>query len=272
MSRAVAVKAGSRPPWVGLAAAVWVQVAGGSGYNFPLYSHALKSVLGYNQQQVTMLGVANDVGENFGLIPGVICNRLPPWVLLLIGSVSCFLGYGVLWLAVSGTVQSPPLWLVPEHAVPPNLLLRHRRSLCRSITDPDPTIGDHELPPPLPEQHELPLIPLQRRRPPPIARPPPLHHHKRPPLVLLLLLIRASPSDQPAHDIDEAHEEALKKPPLFLLLVVGEVENEEAMLGDGDADAEEERVVEVLDVVLLQLVVGEGEAVLIDQGRVQACL
>ncbi|KAK1323059.1 hypothetical protein QJS10_CPA02g01175 [Acorus calamus] len=112
MSRAVAVKAGSRPPWVGLAAAVWVQVAGGSGYNFPLYSHSLKSVMGYNQQQVTMLGVANDVGENFGLIPGVICNRLPPWVVLLIGSVSCFLGYGVLWLAVSGTVQSPPFWLL----------------------------------------------------------------------------------------------------------------------------------------------------------------
>uniref|UniRef100_A0A7N0RG17 NFD4 C-terminal domain-containing protein n=1 Tax=Kalanchoe fedtschenkoi TaxID=63787 RepID=A0A7N0RG17_KALFE len=41
------VKAGTRPPWVGLGAAVWVQIAAGNAYNFPLYSHSLKSVLGF---------------------------------------------------------------------------------------------------------------------------------------------------------------------------------------------------------------------------------
>ncbi|KAG1327816.1 protein NUCLEAR FUSION DEFECTIVE 4 [Cocos nucifera] len=107
-----AVKAGSRPPWVGLAAAVWVQVAAGSAYNFPLYSHSLKSVLGYNQQQLTMLGVANDVGENFGMIPGVVCNRFPPWLVLLIGGACSFLGFGVLWLAVSQTVSGLPYWVL----------------------------------------------------------------------------------------------------------------------------------------------------------------
>ena len=59
-----------------------------------------------------MLGVANDVGENVGLIPGIACNKLPPWVILLIGAFACFFGYGVLWLAVSGKVQSMPYWLV----------------------------------------------------------------------------------------------------------------------------------------------------------------
>nr|CAD1825720.1 unnamed protein product [Ananas comosus var. bracteatus] len=107
-----AVKAGSRPPWVGLAAAVWVQVAAGSGYNFPLYSHSLKSVLGYSQQQLTMLGVANDVGENFGMVPGVLCNRLPPSLVLLIGAASSFLGYGLIWLAVSQTLPGIPYWLL----------------------------------------------------------------------------------------------------------------------------------------------------------------
>lgn len=106
------LKAGSRPPWVGLAAAVWVQIASGSAYNFPLYSHSLKSVLGFNQQQLTMLGVANDIGENVGLLPGVVCNKFPPWVVLLVGSLVSFLGYGVLWLAVSQTVPSLPYWLV----------------------------------------------------------------------------------------------------------------------------------------------------------------
>lgn len=104
------MKSGSRPPWVGLAAAVWVQIAAGAGYNFPLYSPALKAVLGYNQRQLTMLGVANDIGENFGILPGVVCNRLPPWLVLLIGSASCFIGYGVLWLAVSRTIDFLPYW------------------------------------------------------------------------------------------------------------------------------------------------------------------
>ncbi|KAF3788123.1 NUCLEAR FUSION DEFECTIVE 4 protein [Nymphaea thermarum] len=110
----VKLKAGSRPPWVGLGAAVWVQVAAGNPFNFPLYSPTLKSVLGYSQQQLTLLGVANDIGENVGILPGIACNKLPPWVLLMIGSLFCFLGYGVIWLAVSQTVSSLPfivLWL-----------------------------------------------------------------------------------------------------------------------------------------------------------------
>ena len=108
------LKAGSRPPWVGLAAAVWVEIAAGNAYNFPLYSPSLKSVLGFNQQQVTILGVANDFGENVGLLPGIACNKFPPWAVLLVGTVCCFLGYGVIWLAVSQTVPNLPYWLVSE--------------------------------------------------------------------------------------------------------------------------------------------------------------
>ncbi|XP_043701582.1 protein NUCLEAR FUSION DEFECTIVE 4-like [Telopea speciosissima] len=106
------LKAGSRPPWVGLGSAVWIQIAVGNSANFSLFSHSLKSVLGFNQQQLTMLGVANDIGENFGILPGVICNKFPPWVVLFIGACACFLGYGVIWLAVSQTVQSLPYWLL----------------------------------------------------------------------------------------------------------------------------------------------------------------
>jgi hypothetical protein len=107
-----ALKGGTRPPWVGLGAAVWVEIASGNAYTFPLYSHALKSVLGFNQHQLTMIGVANDIGENVGLLPGLACDKFPPWVVLSIGALACFLGYGVLWLAVSRTVQSLPYWLV----------------------------------------------------------------------------------------------------------------------------------------------------------------
>lgn len=108
----VTLKRGSRPPWVGLGASVWMQIAAGNAYNFPLYSHSLKSVLGFNQRQLTMLGVANDIGENVGILPGLICNKFPPWVILTIGAFACFLGYGVLWLAISRTVLDLPYWLL----------------------------------------------------------------------------------------------------------------------------------------------------------------
>ncbi|XP_061350850.1 protein NUCLEAR FUSION DEFECTIVE 4-like [Gastrolobium bilobum] len=101
------LKGGTRPPWVGLGAAVWIQIASGNGYTFSLYSHSLKSVLGFNQSQITLLGVANDIGENVGLLPGLACNKFPPWLILFIGSLFSFLGFGVLWLAISNTLQIP---------------------------------------------------------------------------------------------------------------------------------------------------------------------
>lgn len=97
---------------MGLGAAVWVQIAAGNAYPFPLYSSALKSVLGFSQQQLTLLGVANDFGENVGIIPGIACNKFPPWSILLVGACLSFLGYGVLWLAVSETVHSLPFWVL----------------------------------------------------------------------------------------------------------------------------------------------------------------
>ncbi|KAK8480831.1 hypothetical protein V6N13_063201 [Hibiscus sabdariffa] len=104
------LKAGSRPPWVGLAAAVWVEISAGNAYNFPLYSSALKSVFGFSQQQITFLGVANDVGESVGLLPGFVCNYFPPWTVLLVGVFACFLGYGVIWLALTRTIHALPYW------------------------------------------------------------------------------------------------------------------------------------------------------------------
>lgn len=107
-----AVKAGTRPPWVGFAAAVWVGIAAGNSYCFPLYSHSLKTVLGFTQQQLTILGVANDFGENTGILPGIACNYFPPWAVLLVGVFSCFFGYGVIWLAISQTVLNMPYWVL----------------------------------------------------------------------------------------------------------------------------------------------------------------
>ncbi|KAJ4813772.1 Major facilitator superfamily protein [Rhynchospora pubera] len=108
----VQVKAGTRPPWVGLAAAVWVQLAAANPYTFPLYSGTLKTVLGYDQQRLTLMGVANDIGENFGIIPGILCSWVPSWIVLGVGALLCFVGYGAVWLVVTKTVIRPPFWVV----------------------------------------------------------------------------------------------------------------------------------------------------------------
>lgn len=133
-------KTGSRPPWVGLAAAAWVQIAAGTSSTFPLYSAALKSVLGFNQQQITILGVACDLGENLGLLPGYVSNKLPPWAMLLIGSTSCFLGYSVLWSSVNQIIHGLPFWLVTPFYVGSSYLfvclIYHLNSL-RLVCDVD---------------------------------------------------------------------------------------------------------------------------------------
>ena len=83
----------------------------GTTYVFGAISPVTKARLGYDQRQLAMLGVANDVGENFGVVAGVLCNSLPPWLVLLVGAAFCFVGFGTLWLAVSGTVIGMPYWL-----------------------------------------------------------------------------------------------------------------------------------------------------------------
>ena len=98
--------------WMGLAAAMWVEASAGNAYTFAFYSPTLKHVLHYHQFQLNNLGVAKDIGENVGLIAGLLCNALPPWALLSIGAICGFLGYGVLWLVVSQQIGLLPYWQV----------------------------------------------------------------------------------------------------------------------------------------------------------------
>lgn len=81
---------------------------------FAFYSPTLKYVLSYNQVQLNNLGVAKDFGENVGLLAGVLCNKLPPWTLLCTGALCGFVGYGSLWLVVSGQIAPIPYWQVSD--------------------------------------------------------------------------------------------------------------------------------------------------------------
>ncbi|CAN4112544.1 unnamed protein product [Withania somnifera] len=98
--------------WLGFVAAVWVQAISGNNYTFSNYSDALKSLMALTQLQLNNLSVAKDVGKAFGILAGLASDRLSTPVILLIGGIEGFIGYGVQWLVVSGTIKPLPYWIM----------------------------------------------------------------------------------------------------------------------------------------------------------------
>ncbi|XP_027105674.1 protein NUCLEAR FUSION DEFECTIVE 4 [Coffea arabica] len=96
--------------WLGFVAAVWVQSISGNNYTFSNYSDALKSLMALTQLQLNNLSVAKDIGKAFGILAGIASDRLPTPIILLIGCVEGFVGYGVQWLVVSRRIQPLPYW------------------------------------------------------------------------------------------------------------------------------------------------------------------
>ena len=98
--------------WLGLVTAVWIQAISGNNYTFSNYSDALKSLMHLNQLELNNLSVAKDIGKAFGLLAGLASDKLPTWLILLIGSVEGLIGYGVQWLVVSQKIKPLAYWQV----------------------------------------------------------------------------------------------------------------------------------------------------------------
>ncbi|CAI9267311.1 unnamed protein product [Lactuca saligna] len=98
--------------WLVFVASMWVQSCSGLGYLFGSISPVIKKSMGYNQRQIAMLGVAKDIGDAIGFIPGSLCEIAPIWVVLFIGAVQNFVGYGLVWLTTTHTLPELPLWVL----------------------------------------------------------------------------------------------------------------------------------------------------------------
>ncbi|TMX05906.1 hypothetical protein EJD97_000040 [Solanum chilense] len=98
--------------WLVFVAAMWIQSFAGIGYLFGSISPIIKSSLNYNQKQVARLGVAKDLGDSVGFLAGTLSEILPLWAALLVGAVQNFIGYGWVWLIVTGRSPTLPLWLM----------------------------------------------------------------------------------------------------------------------------------------------------------------
>ncbi|KAL9256494.1 NUCLEAR FUSION DEFECTIVE 4-like protein [Drosera capensis] len=93
---------------------MWIQSCAGIGYSFGSISPVIKSELGYNQRQIPKLGVAKDLGDSVGFLTGSLCEILPLWAALLVGAFQNLIGYGVVWLVVTGRAPPLPLWAMIE--------------------------------------------------------------------------------------------------------------------------------------------------------------
>lgn len=96
--------------WLVFVAAMWIQSVAGVGYLFGSLSPVIKSSMNYNQKQVARLGVAKDLGDSVGFLAGSLCEVLPLWGALLVGAFQNFVGYGWVWLVVTGRAPVLPLW------------------------------------------------------------------------------------------------------------------------------------------------------------------
>ncbi|MCO5571623.1 hypothetical protein L7F22_025369 [Adiantum nelumboides] len=98
--------------WLGFVSALWVQAISGNNYTFANYSVELKAILGINQVRLNGLSSAKDVGKAFGIVAGFLSDYLPPWTILMIGSLEGMLGYGVQWLVISKKIKPLPYWMM----------------------------------------------------------------------------------------------------------------------------------------------------------------
>ncbi|KAJ8544996.1 hypothetical protein K7X08_017579 [Anisodus acutangulus] len=96
--------------WLVFVAAMWIQNCAGIGYLFGSISPIIKSSLNSNQKQIARLGVAKDLGDSVGFLAGTLCEILPLWAALLVGAIQNFIGYGWVWLIVTGRTSPLPLW------------------------------------------------------------------------------------------------------------------------------------------------------------------
>jgi len=91
-------------------ASIWIECCAGASYSFSIYSGTIKTRFGYDQEQLDTISVFKDVGECVGIIAGLLYDRFPPWVGLLLGCLQNVIGYILIWLFVTERLPTPAVW------------------------------------------------------------------------------------------------------------------------------------------------------------------
>jgi Nodulin-like len=98
--------------WFMVFTCLLIMAASGATYIFSIYSKDIKTTLGYNQQTLNTLSFFKDFGSNVGILSGLINEVMPPWVVLYMGAAMNLFGYLMIYLAITGRVAAPRLWMM----------------------------------------------------------------------------------------------------------------------------------------------------------------
>lgn len=99
-----------RGRWFSLFASFLIMAGAGATYLFGVYSKDIKATLGYDQTTLNLLGFFKDLGANVGVLSGLVAEITPTWFVLLLGSAMNFVGYFMIWLAVTQRIPKPHVW------------------------------------------------------------------------------------------------------------------------------------------------------------------
>ncbi|KAK9999346.1 hypothetical protein SO802_018949 [Lithocarpus litseifolius] len=96
--------------WTSVFASFLIMAGAGATYLFAVYSSDIKKNLGYNQTMLNTMSSCKDIGASVGIVSGLIAEITPTWFILLLGSLTNFVGYFMIWLAVTGRIAKPQFW------------------------------------------------------------------------------------------------------------------------------------------------------------------
>lgn len=93
-----------------MAAGVWIMCCSGGSYLYADYSGAIKDNLHYDQETLDTVAFFKELGENVGLLSGILYDVWPLWAVFLLGACQVSSGYLKAYLSVSGATASPQPW------------------------------------------------------------------------------------------------------------------------------------------------------------------
>jgi hypothetical protein len=107
----------ARGRWILVFVLFLIMATSGVTYLFSIYSNDIKRNRGYSQLMLNTLSTWNDIGSSVGILSGLVAKVTPSMVtptrfMLGVTSVTNFLGYLIIWLAIIGNTHKPEFWLM----------------------------------------------------------------------------------------------------------------------------------------------------------------
>eukprot|EP01119_Soliformovum_irregulare_P006588 TRINITY_DN187_c1_g3_i1.p1 TRINITY_DN187_c1_g3~~TRINITY_DN187_c1_g3_i1.p1 ORF type:complete len:473 (-),score=113.64 TRINITY_DN187_c1_g3_i1:21-1439(-) len=92
--------------WITLIAGICICIITGTSYMFAVFGPFIKANMHYTETQIQMVATIASISTYFGLLPGVMLDKLGPRVTGISHAVLLFVGYFFMWLALQHYIPS----------------------------------------------------------------------------------------------------------------------------------------------------------------------